>query len=103
MENNFVIDLDVDRQRLSTVVDGVEAYCTFRVHDGALDVRHTIVPTEIGGRGIASALVKYAYDYARNQGLICMATCSYAVAWLNRHPEYNGVMSDEATASGCAL
>ena len=30
----------------------------YHVADGALDVRHTIVPGEIGGRGIASALVK---------------------------------------------
>ena len=39
------------------------------------------------GRGIAAALVKAAYDYALANGMKPKATCSYAVRWLERHPE----------------
>ena len=71
---------------------------------GALDVRHTIVPDEISGRGIASALVKAAYDYALANGLVPVATCSYAVVWLERHPEYNGKTGKDYAGEGtCAL
>lgn len=68
--------------------DGCTAYVEYEIHDGGLDVLHTIVPDEIGGRGIASVLVKAAYDYAAGHNLKPLATCSYAVVWLQRHPEY---------------
>ena len=76
------------------------------VHDEAKkqDIRHTIVPEEIGGRGIASALVKAAYDYARCKCLKPVATCAYAVVWLQRHPEYQGDVSCDYGGKGtCAI
>lgn len=79
-----------EKKVFQTTVDGETARLMYHVTDGALDVRHTIVPDEISGRGIASALVKAAYDYALANGLVPVATCSYAVVWLERHPEYNG-------------
>ena len=58
----------------------------------------------IGGKGIASALVKAAYDYGRCKGLKAIATCSYAVVWLQRHPEYQGEVSSDYIGKGsCAL
>ncbi|WP_300729538.1 GNAT family N-acetyltransferase [uncultured Bacteroides sp.] len=68
--------------------DGCTAYVEYEIHDGKLDILHTIVPKAIGGRGIASVLVQTAYDYARANNLRPYATCSYAVAWLLRHPDY---------------
>ncbi|MBO5182373.1 MAG: N-acetyltransferase [Paraprevotella sp.] len=86
-------------------VDGHTAYVAYRLTaDNGLDIRHTIVPDEIGGRGIASALVKAAYDYARGNGLKPIATCSYAAVWLQRHPEYQGETSSDYCEDGaCAL
>lgn len=78
-----------EKKVFQTVVDGETARLMYDVVNGGLDVRHTIVPDEISGRGIASALVKAAYDYALANGLAPVATCSYAVIWLERHPEYN--------------
>lgn len=90
--------------RFSVEVDGYTGYVDYKLADGGLDIRHTIVPKEIGGRGIASALVKAAYDYARAEGLKPVATCSYAVTWLERHPEYNGETGCDYGGKGtCAL
>ncbi len=68
--------------------DGATAYVEYYLHDGALDILHTIVPTRLEGRGIGSALVKAAYDWARSEGLAPAATCRFAYVWLQRHPEY---------------
>ena len=93
-----------EKKVFQTTVDGETARLMYHVTDGALDVRHTIVPDEISGRGIASALVKAAYDYALANGLVPVATCSYAVVWLERHPEYNGKTGkDDAGEGTCAL
>ena len=100
------MDITQDKQKkiFEVVIDGVTAHLSYELVDGALDVRHTIVPKEIGGRGIASALVKAAYDYALENDYTPMATCSYAVIWLKRHPEYKGKTSADFGGEGtCAL
>ena len=72
---------DKDACRFATTVDGVTAHVAYRIYDGMLDIRHTIVPEAIEGRGIASALVKAAYDYAMPApdpgAWTCMNMCSY--------------------------
>ena len=90
--------------RFQVEIDGYTGYVDYCLTDGGLDIRHTIVPQEIGGRGIAGALVKAAYDYALQENLSCVATCSYAVKWLEKHPEYDGKQgSDYAGEGSCAL
>lgn len=93
-----------DNRRFETQEDGYTAYASYLISNGQLDIRHTIVPKAIGGRGIASALVKAAYDYALSNNLQPVATCSYALIWLQRHPEYNGKPSSDCTdTASCAL
>ena len=77
-----------ERRRFETVEEGHTAFVEYRLTDHALDIIHTIVPREIEGRGIAAALVEAAYDYALANGMKPEATCSYAVVWLKRHPDY---------------
>ena len=93
-----------EKRKFYVEVEGYEAHVDYRLADGGLDIRHTIVPQEIGGRGIAGLLVKAAYDYALSHELKAVATCSYAVKWLEKHPEYKGVCgSDYAGEGSCAL
>lgn len=88
MKEEYVVTHLPERQLFVTEVDGEQGFVEYRIVDGNLDITHTIVPMAIEGRGVAAALVKEAYDYARNNGLTPRATCSYAVMWLRRHPEY---------------
>jgi Predicted acetyltransferase len=98
------IEHDKENEIFSVVVDGVTAHVSYKLVEGCLDIRHTIVPDEIGGRGIASALVKAAYDYALENGYKPVATCSYAVVWLQRHPKYNGKIGNDFGGEGtCAV
>lgn len=85
------------------VIDGHRAFVTYEIYDNGLDVRKTLVPQELGGQGIAGKLVQAAYDYAKSQNLKCVATCSYAVKWLERHPEYQGAASSDYVEGSCAV
>ena len=71
--------------RFETYIEGHTAFVEYLVRDGSLVVVHTFVPRPLKGRGIAGELVKEAYDYADREGLGCKATCSYALAWLEKH------------------
>ncbi len=77
-----------DLKLFRTQVDDRTAFVEYRLLGEYLDIIHTIVPPPIEGRGIAAALVKAAYEYALANGMKPKATCSYAVRWLERHPEF---------------
>lgn len=79
-----------EQKMFKTEVDGRTAFVQYRLLGDHFDIIHTIVPKPIEGRGIAAALVKAAYAYAVANGMTPKATCSYAVKWLERHPDLNG-------------
>ena len=83
----YKIEHQPEQKLFKTEVEGRTAFVQYRLLNGGLDIIHTIVPRPLEGQGIAAALVKAAYDYAVANGLKPKATCSYAVAWLQRHPE----------------
>ena len=83
----YKIEHQPEQKLFKTEVEGRTAFVQYRLLNGGLDIIHTIVPHPLEGQGIAAALVKAAYDYAVANGLKPKATCSYAVAWLQRHPE----------------
>lgn len=78
-----------EKCRFESIVDGYTAYVEYRITNNAIDITHTIVPREIGGRGIAAALVKATYEYGDLNGWSRKATCPYAAAWLKRQNETN--------------
>lgn len=55
---------------------------------GARVAEHTIVPPQIGGRGIAGKLVEALVSDAREQGFKIKPVCSYVEAAFDKHPEW---------------
>ena len=95
---------DEGGKRFWTLVDGYTAHVAYEIREKGLDIRHTVVPEAIGGRGIGAAVVEAVDDYARVKQLKPIATCSYAVSWLQRHPEYGGEVGEDYVDKGsCAL
>lgn len=78
-----------DNQRFETVIDGVIAYLSYKkVDDNTLDYNHTIVPDELGGRGVGKALATFALDYARDNNLKIVPSCSFVAHFINKNLEY---------------
>jgi len=86
-DNKLSVEIQHDPEacRFFTVVDCVTAFAKYLVNEGTIDIRHTIVPKEIGGRGIASKLVAAVYKWGDEQNLEPRASCSYAAVWCKRH------------------
>ena len=56
--------------------------------DGAVAViDHTYVSDRLRGQGVAAQLVSAAVAQIKERGLKIYPTCSYAVKWLQAHPE----------------
>ena len=73
--------------RFEVIVDGVLCVLEYSLHDGVMTITHTGVPEAVGGRGIAGELVRAAVATARARGWKVVPACSYAQAWLQRHPQ----------------
>ena len=61
---------------------------TWVTRDGARVAEHTLVPPEIGGRGVAARLVEALVEDARAQGFKIVPECSYVAAAFARHPDW---------------
>ncbi|GAC1405325.1 MAG: GNAT family N-acetyltransferase [Novosphingobium sp.] len=61
---------------------------TYVRHNGVLAAEHTLVPGEIGGRGVAGKLVEALIADARAEHFRIDPQCSYVEAAFGKHPEW---------------
>lgn len=90
---SYEIHHDPVARRFTTVVDGVEAEVTYHYDGDILVINHTGVPRPIEGRGIASELVRAAFEFARGAGIRVRPACSYAAVWVQRHKQYADLLA----------
>ncbi|WP_345078124.1 GNAT family N-acetyltransferase [Brachybacterium paraconglomeratum] len=63
------------------------------------DLRSTVVAPERSGQGIGSAIVRYALDDIRGQGLKVRPTCWFTRGWIGRHPDYADLLETPPSTS----
>ena len=89
----YEIHHDPVARRFTTRVDGLEAEVTYHYDGDLLVINHTGVPRSLEGRGIASALVRALFEFARETGARVRPACSYAAAWVERHAQYADLLA----------
>lgn len=62
-----------------------------KVSDNEVCVNHTFVDRCLRGQGIADKLLTALAKNLKVNNKTCVATCSYAVDWFEKHPEYDDV------------
>ena len=78
-----------ERSRYSATVDGALAVADYHRHGNVVAFTHTEVPSEIEGRGVASALARRALDDARAAGNQVVPACEFFAHYMREHPEYD--------------
>ena len=56
-------------------------------------ILHVEADPHLRGAGAAGRFMQSLAEHARTEGLKLAPRCSYAVAWLKRHPEYRDVVA----------
>ena len=77
---------DEAAHRFHTEVDGVRAVLDYNLEGSVMSITHTGVPAAIGGRGVAADLMKAALQAARRHRWAVNPICSYAAAYIKKHP-----------------
>jgi hypothetical protein len=67
-----------------------------RVAPRVLDLRSTLVPPHLRGRGIGTELVRKALDWARSEGYKVIPSCTFVAWFLQENPEYQDLVIDQA-------
>jgi len=77
---------DEASHQFSAEVDGHRAVLDYTLTGSVMNITHTGVPPAIGGRGVAAELMQAALSAARERHWTVNPICSYAVAYMKRHP-----------------
>ena len=89
---NIDIIHNEQNNRFETTIDGQTGYISYQNQGNALIYDHTIVPQALGGRGVGSALVKHALNYARENDKKVIPQCSFVASYINKHAEYQDLV-----------
>lgn len=82
-----------EEKRFETYVEGLLAKVTYiETTNGLLAITGTHVPKELGGRGIAGELNKFALDYARENELKVNPICPYTKSYIEKHVDYQDLL-----------
>ena len=92
------MDLDVHHDEKAgkyyAIVDGRESVCEYGpAGNGTLDFRHTFVPPELRGRGIAEELVRQALDDVQARGLKVIPSCWFVRVYIQQHAQYQPLLA----------
>ena len=88
-----VITDAIARERYEAHLEGeLAGVLEYKVERGRIALIHTEVLPIHEGRGVGSALVRFALDDARRRELRVIATCPYVQAHLMRHPEADDIV-----------
>jgi len=89
------ISRNAERQRFEVPAGESLAVLEYLPLDATtLDYHHTFVPPTARGRGIASRLVRFALDYALEQGLTVVPSCPFVAAYVAGHPRYRVLLQE---------
>ncbi|MNL13352.1 hypothetical protein D3C87_1342570 [compost metagenome] len=83
---------NAEQSRFEVEVDGFLAVAEYRLVPEGIEFTHTIVPKELEGRGIGSALARTGLDSARARGLAVLPTCTFFETYVKRHPTYHDLL-----------
>ena len=80
-------------RRFEATVDRLLCRCDYRMHGNTIMLVHTEVPPQLEGRGLASMLVRAAFDHAKQNGMDVLPVCSFVAAWARRHPDVETLLA----------
>jgi predicted GNAT family acetyltransferase len=80
-------------RRFEVTADGHTAYLEYARSRDRIDLLHTEVPKELGGRGLGGTLAHAALEYAKTAGLTVIPTCPFVKKYLEKNPGYSSLIA----------
>lgn len=86
---NITIEHNEKAFKFQAFVDGEESYLNYRKEPyKTLEYYETFVPESLRSKGIASQLVEYGLNYAKENGYEVIPTYPFVASYMDEHEEY---------------
>jgi predicted GNAT family acetyltransferase len=89
----------LEKQQFEIHSEGKLAFLQYQLYGHQLILVHTVVPPELEGKGIGSALAKTGLEYARQNQLKVVPICPFVRSYLQRHHEYQDLVQQSSDPS----
>ncbi|NLN25570.1 MAG: N-acetyltransferase [Bacteroidetes bacterium] len=82
------------KQRFEAEVDGYTAFIDYKIVKDVIDLIHTEVPKEIGGRGVAGEMTETVLMQIELLGYKVKPLCPYIKKYIERNPEWQEIVAE---------
>jgi len=100
MSDTVHVTTNADKNRYEAHLDGeVAGFAEYQLTDELIVFTHTEVHRVHEGKGVGSALARFALDDVRQHGgRRVLAICPFIKAWMLRHPDYADLLYDRPSS-----
>ena len=81
-------------QRYELPFGNLVVYANVRKEKHTLFIEYVFAPPELGGTGAAGEFMRQLMEVVRADNLKAVPVCGYAASWLERHRDYQDLISD---------
>ena len=80
-------------RQFETTVEECVAFIEYTIMDNRIFLTHTEVPSELGGRGVGSLLVKASLEEIDRLNLKVVPACTFVKGFIRKYPEYRRLLA----------
>ena len=82
-----------ENKQFEATIDGHVALIEYTIIDNRIFLTHTEVPSELGGRGVGSLLVKETLEEIERMNLRVIPACKFVKRYIQKQPEYRRLLA----------
>lgn len=93
MSDGITVRDNPDQNRYEARIGGVVAgFSVYQLAADQITFLHTEVAPKFEGKGVGSAIARYALDEVRAGGRSVIPQCPFIKAWIDGHPDYQSLV-----------
>ena len=83
-----------ENERFVIYVEGNEVYVEYKMRNNKIDLNHTFTHPALRGKGLAAHVVRAALEFAKENNMRVIPTCSYVQSFIAKNDEYKALVSE---------
>lgn len=83
-----------ENERFVIYVEGNEVYVEYSMRNNEMNLHHTYTNPALRGKGLAAQVVRAALEFAKENKLKVVPTCSYVQSFIAKNDEYKDLIAD---------
>jgi len=77
-----------ENERFVIYLEGNEVYVEYTMRNNEIDLNHTYTNPALRGKGLAAHVVRAALEFAKENNIKVIPTCSYVQSFIEKNKEY---------------